>query len=133
MAQNNSSSFGLHILVAEDNKMNQLVARKLLKKLGCSCEIANDGLECIDMLAQGQYDMILMDCMMPNMDGLEATRKIRASGNTQLPIIAFTANAMASDQQACLEAGMNDFIDKPIDMKRIISLLESWAKKLNKL
>ena len=132
MAQNNNSSFGLHILVAEDNKVNQMVARKLLERLGCSCEIANDGLECIDMLAQENYDMILMDCMMPNMGGLEATREIRASGNTQIPIIAFTANAMDSDQQACLEAGMNDFIDKPVDMNRMIALLENWAKKLNK-
>lgn len=132
MSEPNSQPLTLNILIAEDNKVNQMVARKLVEKLGCHCDIANNGQECIDRLSQQHYDLILMDCMMPVKDGLEATREIRASGNNEIPIIAFTANAMKSDQQDCLEAGMNDFIDKPVDLKRMSSLLDKWAKKLRK-
>ena len=127
--QEKKHQFGLHILVAEDNKVNQLVARKLLEQLGCTCVIASDGKECIELLEQEDFHMILMDCVMPNMDGLEATQAIRASGNT-LPIIAFTANAMDSDRLACHEAGMNGYMDKPIDMQRMVTLLTNWADKL---
>ncbi|OED45141.1 hypothetical protein ACH42_05610 [Endozoicomonas sp. (ex Bugula neritina AB1)] len=130
--QKNNRQFKLHILVTEDNKVNQMVARKLLEKLGCDCSIANNGQECIDMLTTHSYDMILMDCMMPIKDGYEATREIRAAGNTHIPIIAFTAKAMDSDHQACLEAGMNDFIDKPINLNQMTSLLDRWSKKLGK-
>ncbi len=124
--------FGLHVLVAEDNQVNQMVARKLLEKLGCSCAIAENGQECILMLAQDDYDLILMDCMMPELDGMEATRRIRASGShcANIPIIAFTANAMESDQQACDDAGMDDFIDKPVNLERMSELLAKWARQL---
>ncbi len=131
--QQGKTSTGLHILVAEDNKVNQMVTNKLLEKLGHTCAIAEDGQKCLDMLATGDFDLVLMDCVMPNMDGLEATRQIRASGNTQLPIIAVTANAFSSDQQDCIDAGMDDYIDKPIDMNRMAALLEQWAKRLGKL
>lgn len=133
MPEQNQQPLGLHILVAEDNKVNQMVVQKLLQKLGCSSAVANDGVECIDMLAKDHYDMILMDCMMPNMDGFEATQQIRASGNADLPIIACTAKAMDTDHQACLEAGMNDFIDKPVDMNRMKALLIHWAEQLGKI
>ena len=133
MPDQTQQPLGLHILVAEDNKVNQMVAQKLLKKLGCSSAIANDGIECIQMLAQDQYDIILMDCMMPNMDGYEATRQIRISHHADIPIIACTARAMDSDHKACLEAGMNDFIDKPVDMHQMRSLLRQWAEKLGKI
>ncbi|WP_263081480.1 response regulator [Endozoicomonas sp. Mp262] len=126
---NASSGFGLHILVAEDNPVNQLVAEKLLKKLGCTCVIANNGREAIGMLASGTYDLILMDVMMPELDGMSATREIRAVKNetTDIPIVAFTANAMKSDQEACYAAGMNDFISKPVTVDRMREMLAKWT------
>lgn len=123
---------GLHILVAEDNQINQLVAKKILQKLGCTCVVVNDGIECLEQLAAHRFDMVLMDCVMPNMDGLEATRWIRASGTDygNMPIIACTANAMPSDRQDCLDAGMNDYMDKPVDIQRMIDVLTGWSGKL---
>ena len=130
--QQNQGGIGLHILLAEDNKMNQIVAKKLMDKLGCSYVIANNGVECLGILEAGHFDLILMDCMMPEMDGLEATRRIRASGSNyaSIPIIAFTANAMPSERQDCLDAGMDDYIDKPVDLDRITNLLKEWAARL---
>ena len=130
--QQASKKLGLHILVAEDNRMNQIVARKVLDKLGCTYVIANDGVECLDYLPKHPFDIILMDCMMPNMDGLEATRNIRASGAAyaNIPIIAFTASAMASDHKAYLDAGMDGYLDKPVDLKRITDVLSEWADRL---
>lgn len=125
---------GLHILVAEDNPVNQMVVAKLLEKLGCSCAIVADGLECIEKLSRDRYDLVLMDCMMPELDGLEATRRIRASHShcADIPIIAFSANAMDSDHQACLAAGMNEWVDKPVTMERMRELLSDWSARLGK-
>ncbi len=127
-----ADGFGLHILVAEDNPVNQMVAEKLLNKLGCTCLIANNGQECIEMLAENNYDLILMDCMMPVLDGIEATRRIRAARNTttNIPIIAFTANAMKSDQEACYAAGMDDFISKPVTVDRMKDMLAKWTLRI---
>ena len=127
--QKNKINIGLHVLVAEDNPVNQMVARKVLAKLGCTCEIAANGAECLKMLEIQSFDLILMDCMMPEMDGLEATRKIRISGAAyaNIPIVAFTANAMVEDQQKCRDAGMNDYIDKPATIERLTEVLSKWA------
>ena len=121
------NNLGLHVLVAEDNPVNQMVARKILEKLGCTCEIAANGAECLKLLEDQSFSLILMDCMMPVMDGLEATRKIRASGAAyaHIPVIAFTASAMPEDQQACLDAGMNDYIDKPVNIDRLARVLNN--------
>ncbi|WP_062267779.1 response regulator [Endozoicomonas arenosclerae] len=124
-------AYNLHILVVEDNQVNQMVARKLLEKLGCTCEVAENGQEALDVLdSEKSFDLILMDCMMPVMDGLEATEKIRASGQNyaNIPIIAFTANAMESDQIACKSAGMNDFMDKPVTVAKMSETLARWVK-----
>lgn len=128
----NADSFNLHILVAEDNSVNQMVARKLLEKLGCTCVIAENGEKAIEQLGKESFDLILMDCMMPIMDGQEATRQIRASGSaySDIPIIAFTANAMESDQLACKAAGMNDFLDKPVTIDRLKEMIGRWAEQL---
>ena len=127
------TSLGLNILLAEDNPVNQMVTGKLLEKLGCRHVVANNGVECLERLKDDQFDLILMDCVMPEMDGLEATRRIRASSGhcAEIPIIALTANAMESDRQTCLDAGMNDYADKPIDMERMKQLLADWARKIN--
>lgn len=100
------------VLLVEDNRTNQIIAKRLLEKIGCDVTIANNGVESIERLQNGDFDIVLMDCQMPVMDGFEATMHIRQSGNT-LPIIALTANAQDTDKQACFRAGMSDFVSKP--------------------
>ena len=112
----------IHILVAEDNAVNQKVAMRMLEKLGCQVDLAADGVEAVDMCQRFSYDVVFMDCQMPRMDGYDACREIRslegksATTKTKLPIIALTANAMKEDKDACLAAGMDDFIAKPVTM-----------------
>jgi signal transduction histidine kinase/ActR/RegA family two-component response regulator len=112
---------GLHVLVAEDNEVNQHVIRAMLANIGHSCEVARDGLEVVAMVTAGHFDLVLMDIQMPNLDGLAATRRIRALGTSvaQIPIIALTANAMVEDREAYIEAGMNDHVSKPIELKEL--------------
>ena len=116
---------GRRILLAEDNVVNQRVASRLLEKLGAQVDIAQNGVEALDMALEADYDLVLMDCQMPEMDGFEATRRIRASrgGRSAVPIAALTANAMAGDRERCLEAGMDDFLAKPINADKLASLL----------
>jgi len=108
-AQNN---LGMDVLLVEDNRTNQMIASRLLEKAGCHVVIANNGVESIEQLQQKQFDIVLMDCQMPIMDGYEASQAIRKSGN-HIPIIALTANAQQTDREACLNAGMTDFLSKP--------------------
>ena len=120
------------ILVVEDNLINQQVALATLEDLGLQSDIANHGLEAVAMLRQASpaYDLVLMDCQMPVMDGFQATQAIRkgeaGDNNRQVTIMAMTANAMKSDQQACLDAGMNDYVAKPIDPDLLASKLHQW-------
>lgn len=127
-----STELDLYILLAEDNPVNQMVTGKLLEKLGCNYVVVSNGNECLDRLKNDHYDLILMDCLMPEMDGLEATRKIRSSGGhcADIPIIALTAKAMTSDEQACMDAGMSDYIDKPVSLERMKKLLSEWAERI---
>ncbi|MBW2738400.1 MAG: response regulator [Deltaproteobacteria bacterium] len=118
---------GAQILLAEDNKINQLVAQHLLTQAGMRVTIANNGKEAVELAETTAFDAILMDIQMPEMDGFEATRTIR--GNTseaQPPIIAMTANAMAGDREKCLDAGMNDHVAKPIEPKILFETLVKW-------
>jgi len=123
------------ILLVEDNRINQMVAKGVLNKLGINnIDIANNGIECIEKLKKDVtntcYDAVLMDCQMPEMDGYEATREIRLGNsgeiNKAVLIIAMTANAMADDKQKCLDAGMNDYLSKPIDSSLLIEKLLHW-------
>ena len=116
---------GLQVLVVEDNEVNQKIARKILERLGCSVTVANNGLEAVDYLIKKSCDVILMDCQMPVMDGLDATRRIREfeSPGSDVPIIAVTANAMAGDREKCLAAGMDDYIAKPIKVDVLTSAM----------
>jgi len=106
----------LRILLAEDNAVNQKLALRLLSNMGYSAEVAGDGAKAVAAVEAGAYDVVLMDVQMPELDGLEATRQIRSRWpDRRLHIVAMTANAMAGDRDACLAAGMNDYISKPID------------------
>ena len=118
---------GARILVAEDNPTNQVVAFGMLRKLGYEdVSVANDGAEAFDMARREAYDVILMDCQMPEMDGYESTRRLRAAGVTSA-IVAMTANAIKGDRERCIEAGMNDYLTKPIDIKVLRAMLAKWT------
>jgi CheY-like chemotaxis protein len=105
----------LSVLLAEDNLVNQRLALRVLEKLGCRSEVAADGHEVLRLWAAGRHDVILMDCQMPGMDGLQATQEIRKreSAGRHTPIVALTANAMAGDRELCLAAGMDEYVTKP--------------------
>jgi CheY-like chemotaxis protein len=110
----------------EDNLINQKVARSLVERMGYRAEVAANGRECIQKWEAGSYDLILMDCQMPEMDGFEATRLIRAkeAGHRRTPIVAVTANAMSADREKCLAAGMDAFLPKPIKIDSLADVLE---------
>ena len=114
---------GLRVLVAEDNRTNQLVIRTMLERLGCTVDIAANGIEAVEAASARPHDIILMDMQMPEMDGLAATRMIRANPeiSDRLPIIALTANVLASDKENCVEAGMNSFVGKPINKTTLVA------------
>jgi CheY-like chemotaxis protein len=115
------------ILIAEDNPTNRFVALAQLGKLGYKADAVANGAEALEALQQGGYDLVLMDCEMPVMDGYEATRRIRQSGNLQVSIIALTANAMSGDRDRCLRAGMNDFLSKPVEIEQLADVLAKWT------
>lgn len=124
-----AGKFPLRILLAEDNIINQKLAIRILNKLGYQkIEVAFNGLEAIEKLKTQFYEVILMDMQMPEMDGLEATRKIRKEVQQQPVIIAVTANAMQSDRELCIEAGMNDYVTKPIKLEVLMAALEKAAE-----
>jgi len=111
--------------------VNQKVALKTLEKLGYQADVVVDGLEALEALQARSYDLVFMDVQMPRLDGLEATRRIRAPGSRivdpKVPIIALTAHAMAGDRQDCLDAGMDDYLAKPIKLQELAEILAKWA------
>jgi len=119
----------VRILVAEDNRVSQTVALMQLKKLGYTADLVSNGAEAVAAMDRHRYDLVLMDCEMPTMDGYEATRRIRASKGADVPIIALTAHAMLGERDNCIRHGMNDFLAKPIDMQRLAGLLTKWLAK----
>jgi signal transduction histidine kinase/DNA-binding response OmpR family regulator len=117
------------VLIVEDNPVNQKVAQLHLKKLGYSSDIAANGAEAVATLCHTSYDLVFMDQQMPQMDGLEATRTIRSSDkilNPEVPVIAMTANALKGDKEKCIEAGMNDYLSKPINAEKLKQKIEKW-------
>jgi CheY-like chemotaxis protein len=117
------------VLVAEDNRVNQAVVRLLLKRAGCEAVVVENGREVLERLAAEPFDLVLMDCHMPELDGYEATRAVRAlaSDLRSVPIVALTANAMEQDRLACLAAGMDDHLAKPIELERLNEVLRHWV------
>ncbi|MEG4446029.1 PAS domain S-box protein [Microcoleus sp. AT9_B5] len=140
-AIDNRELASLKILLVEDTPINQKVGLNQLRVLGCTADVANNGAEALSMLALKKYDIVLMDCQMPVLDGYEATRELRrleaanAAAGTIQPhqktvVIAMTANALKGDREKCLAAGMDDYISKPISLEKLKSVLENWSAKL---
>ncbi len=119
------------VLVAEDNAVNQKVAVRLLEKHGLQVDVAANGREAVEALARQRYDLVFMDCQMPELDGFEATAAIRSAegAGRRTPIVAFTASVMSGDRERCLEIGMDDFLMKPVQMRELKRLLDRWLDK----
>ena len=121
----------MHILIVEDNEMNQKVIKAILKKNNISFELASDGQNALEILNHKKFDLILMDCQMPILDGYETTVIIRENEKKEnlpkCPIIAITANAMSGDKEKCINSGMDDFLSKPIQSQQVIKIIEKWV------
>jgi CheY-like chemotaxis protein len=121
----------VRVLVAEDNLINQKIVRIMLQKAGCEVVAVDDGHKAVEALQANPFDLVLMDLHMPQLDGLQATRQIRAfeSKVKEVPIIALTASAFTDDRDRCLAAGMNDFITKPIKLDYLLEKCSFWARR----
>jgi CheY-like chemotaxis protein len=122
----------VRVLVAEDNKVNQIIARSFLEKLGCQVTVVKDGNEACIAVEQHEYDLVFMDCHMPGMDGFEATRLIRQTqnGRPRIPIIALTAAVLEEERAECYAAGMDDFLSKPVSQIALERTLHNWIPAL---
>ena len=120
----------LHVLMVEDNAVNQLVLGEMLDGLGCTCTVADNGVEALERLAEARFDIVLMDVQMPVMDGLTATRRLRerelAAGQPRQLVVALTANALAGDREMCLAAGMDDYLAKPVTFESLSATFQRW-------
>ena len=119
---------GARILLAEDNEIDQQVAVGMLEALGHRVDVVSDGVEAVAAVSNTDYDLVMMDCQMPKMDGFEATAAIRRwrRRGSESPIVAMTANAMQGDRERCLAAGMDDYLTKPVNRERLQEVMERW-------
>jgi CheY-like chemotaxis protein len=123
------------VLVAEDNPVNQKVAVLMLQRLGCRVDVVPDGREAVAALRGNTYDLVLMDCQMPNLDGFQATQEIRrfeqaghdGQSGPRVPIVAMTANALEGDRERCLASGMDDYLAKPVKHDQLEQTIERWT------
>ena len=118
------------MLVVEDNAVNQRLVKRMLEKLGCRVDLAGTGREAVTMASTDRYDIVFMDCFMPELDGYAATLELRQReipGGPRLPVIALTANAMVEDRARCLAAGMDDYLSKPVRIEELSAMLKRWA------
>jgi two-component system, sensor histidine kinase and response regulator len=135
MGQKSSANAGIHmklnVLLVEDNPVNQEVASGMLENLGCQVTIAGDGLEAIQAIVSREFDVVLMDCQMPRLDGYSATQQLRdwerSQQRARTPIIALTANALSGDAEKCLAAGMDAYLSKPFTLQKLQAALAKWA------
>ncbi|MBV9762399.1 MAG: response regulator [Acidobacteriaceae bacterium] len=135
-ASGNDSSFTnaapeapLRILMAEDNLINQKVGKLILQRAGFNIDLVGDGSEALEAHRANPYDLILMDCQMPAMDGFEASRQIRLLAQPQPAIIAVTANALVGERERCLNAGMDDYLSKPFQAEQLVAVVKKWIAK----
>jgi CheY-like chemotaxis protein len=129
-----ASLAGLRVLLAEDNEINQKLTLSVLRSFGCETLAAGDGAAALEALGRQRFDVVLMDCQMPNLDGFAATREIRRreaaqAGGPRIPVIALTAHAMRSDREECLAAGMDDYLSKPFAKEHLFELLARWTRQ----
>jgi CheY-like chemotaxis protein len=129
----NDRRLAARVLLAEDNAVNEAVAVAMLKGFGCEVEVAKDGREAVAAAHRSRFDVILMDCQMPEMDGFRATRVLRNleaahASSTRIPIVALTANALDGDRERCLEAGMDDYMSKPFNQAQLWAVLNKWFR-----
>jgi len=122
---------GTRVLVAEDNVVNQRLVGALFRSAGVEVDIVGDGQQAIAMCERQRYDAVFMDCLMPGVDGFDATRTIRSREphGQRTPIVALTANALPEDRDACLAAGMDDFVSKPFDKRSLLGALQRWVRR----
>jgi CheY-like chemotaxis protein/two-component sensor histidine kinase len=130
-SNNESLHFDAKVLLVEDNPINQMVAQKMLEKVGLKPVLANNGVEALKQLNEQSFDLVLMDCQMPEMDGFDATREIRkldlrTLNSRPVPVVAMTANVMSGDRERCLEVGMDDYIGKPVQRDQLTSVIKKW-------
>jgi len=118
----------IRILMAEDNPINQRVGKLILQRAGFQIDLASDGNEALEAHRSAPYDLILMDCQMPTMDGFEASRQIRQLEQPQPVIIAVTANALVGERERCLNAGMDDYLSKPFQAEQLIAVVQKWIQ-----
>ena len=125
------ASATVQVLLVEDNPVNQMMTRSQLRKIGCACDVVANGIEALAALDKARYDLVLMDCMMPEMDGYEATRRIRAqerdAKSGRLPIVALTASALESELDKCRDAGMDGHLTKPCSMEDLQAAVRRWV------
>ena len=124
----------LRVLVAEDNEVNQKVAVRMLERMNCSVDVVPNGRDAVERFAAGhQYDIVFMDCHMPDMDGFTATEQIRdfERDGARVPILALTASVMQEDRERCFDAGMDDFLTKPISRSELEAAVAKWSGKVN--
>ncbi|MFV9614525.1 MAG: ATP-binding protein [Gammaproteobacteria bacterium] len=131
LSKTGSIQLDAKVLLVEDNPINQMVAQKMLEKVGLKPVLANNGVEAMRQLNEQTFDLVLMDCQMPEMDGFDATREIRkleikATNQNSIPVVAMTANVMSGDRERCLEVGMDDYIGKPVQRDQLESVLRKW-------
>lgn len=120
----------LRVLVAEDNPVNQMVVASLLRKYGCTVDVVADGQAAVRACTAVRYDLVLMDCMMPIMDGYEATKALRAlPDDRRLPIVALTARTLDGERDRCLAVGMDDYLTKPIEGPHLRVVVERWTRR----
>jgi two-component system, sensor histidine kinase SagS len=117
----------VRILMAEDNGINQRAGKLILQRAGFSIDLVGDGSEALEAHRSNPYDVILMDCQMPVMDGFEACRHIRELGQPQPAIIAVTANALVGERDRCLGAGMDDYLSKPFQAEQLVAIVKKWV------